>query len=111
MKIVGLMFLALVLVATPTAAQEHRWHGGGGNWNHGWHGQNDLGTNILGGIIGGAIGSWFIRPDPVVIIQPEPEILPWSGQWYAYCTRRYRSFDAQSGTYMGFDQRRHLCEP
>lgn len=29
--------------------------------------------------------------------------------WEAYCFSRYRSFDPISGTYLGYDGRRHLC--
>jgi hypothetical protein len=29
--------------------------------------------------------------------------------WIAYCFSRYRSFDPATGTYMGYDGRRHLC--
>ncbi len=29
--------------------------------------------------------------------------------WTSSCTRRYRSFDARSGTYLGFDGYRHYC--
>lgn len=29
--------------------------------------------------------------------------------WEAYCFSRYRSFDAISGTYLGYDGRRHYC--
>lgn len=29
--------------------------------------------------------------------------------WMAYCFSRYRSFDPVTGTYMGYDGRRHLC--
>ncbi|MBS0248505.1 MAG: BA14K family protein [Proteobacteria bacterium] len=31
------------------------------------------------------------------------------GDWLSYCFSRYRSFDPVSGTYMGYDGRRHLC--
>ncbi len=34
---------------------------------------------------------------------------PWSREWYRACAARYRSFDARSGTFMGYDQRRHFC--
>jgi hypothetical protein len=27
----------------------------------------------------------------------------------AYCSQRFRSYDPSSGTYMGFDGRRHSC--
>ena len=30
--------------------------------------------------------------------------------WEAYCFSRYRSFDPISGTYLGYDGRRHLCQ-
>jgi hypothetical protein len=28
---------------------------------------------------------------------------------HEYCTRRYRSYDPATGTFMGYDGRRHLC--
>lgn len=31
------------------------------------------------------------------------------GDWLSYCFSRYRSFDPASGTYMGYDGRRHPC--
>ncbi len=30
-------------------------------------------------------------------------------EWIAECARRYRSFDAGSGTYLGYDGYRHYC--
>jgi hypothetical protein len=29
--------------------------------------------------------------------------------WLEYCSSKYRSFDARSGTYMGYDGHRHVC--
>ena len=29
--------------------------------------------------------------------------------WVAACARRYRSFDPDSGTYLGYDGLRHYC--
>lgn len=40
-----------------------------------------------------------------ITVTPEP----WTPEWYRYCTERFRSFDPQSGTYMGFDGQRHFC--
>lgn len=34
---------------------------------------------------------------------------PWSPQWHNYCQTRYRSFDGRSGTFLGYDGRRHFC--
>lgn len=57
------------------------------------------------------------RPD---VAADDPEIVyyegskanaaePWSAEWYRDCSARYRSFDARSGTFMGFDGKRHFC--
>lgn len=34
---------------------------------------------------------------------------PWTPEWYRYCSSRYRSFDARTGTYRGYDGRSHFC--
>lgn len=34
---------------------------------------------------------------------------PWTPAWYDYCGNRYRTFDANSGTYVGYDGGRHFC--
>ncbi|WP_439272027.1 BA14K family protein [Pseudochrobactrum sp. HB0163] len=34
---------------------------------------------------------------------------PWTREWYNWCSRRYRSFNAQSGTYRGYDGQDHFC--
>lgn len=34
---------------------------------------------------------------------------PWSPGWYEYCRGKFRSFDAKSGTYLGYDGKRHFC--
>jgi hypothetical protein len=34
---------------------------------------------------------------------------PWTPEWYRYCEDRYRSFDARSGTFRGYDGRDHFC--
>ncbi len=31
---------------------------------------------------------------------------PWSPDWYDYCAQRYRSFNARTGYFMGYDGRR-----
>jgi hypothetical protein len=35
--------------------------------------------------------------------------MPSGGGGEAYCMRRYRSYDPESGTFLGFDGRRHPC--
>lgn len=34
---------------------------------------------------------------------------PWSPDWYAYCSQRYRSFDPHSGTFQPYHGPRRLC--
>ncbi|MEZ5839891.1 MAG: BA14K family protein [Hyphomicrobiales bacterium] len=34
---------------------------------------------------------------------------PWTREWFRSCKARYRSFDPDSGTYKGYDGRRHFC--
>lgn len=34
---------------------------------------------------------------------------PWSAEWKAYCSERYRTFDPRKGTYHGVDGRDHFC--
>jgi hypothetical protein len=35
---------------------------------------------------------------------------PWSGEWYRYCSDRYRSFNPSDGTFVGYDGVRRFCE-
>jgi BA14K-like protein len=51
-------------------------------------------------------------PPPPVVYEPAPVVYvpaPWTPEWYSYCARRYRSFDANSGTFIGPDGRPHTC--
>ncbi len=43
------------------------------------------------------------------VIRYTRQIEPWTNNWYAYCSDRYRSFNAQTGTYRGNDGRNHFC--
>ncbi len=85
------------------------------------------GDALLGGVAGFAVGTLFgsavsqpryYAPAPVyvappVVYQPVPVYYapaPWTPDWYAYCARKYQSFDPRSGTFLGFDGYRHVCE-
>lgn len=57
----------------------------------------------------------YVAP-PVVHYAPAPVGMPWAGGyppfsdgWLAYCSRRYRSFDPRTGTFLGYDGNRHYC--
>jgi hypothetical protein len=83
---------------------------------------------VFAGVAGFAVGTLFgsatarpryyapapiyVAPPPPVIYQPTPVYYApeaWSPEWYAYCARKYGSFDARSGTYLGYDGFRHMC--
>jgi len=68
-----------------------------------------------GAIIGGAIAN---SNNPRVIYRQRtaPRAIngggnyePWSQSWFRYCSNQYRSFNAATGTYRGYDGRDHFC--
>jgi hypothetical protein len=85
---------------------------------------------VVAGVAGFAVGTIFgnatARPryyaqGPVYVVRPPPPLYyeavpiyyapaPWTPEWYAYCARKYQSFDPRSGTFLGFDGFRHFCE-
>ena len=86
------------------------------------------GDAVFAGVAGFAVGTLFgnatarpryyapapvyVAPPPPVVYQPMPVYYapaPWTPDWYAYCARKYGSFDAASGTFLGFDGYRHMC--
>ncbi|MCP8893969.1 BA14K family protein [Shinella daejeonensis] len=52
------------------------------------------------------------RPEPRVVYRPvaAPSYEPWTRAWYDYCSSRYRSFNPDTGTFLGYDGRTHFCE-
>lgn len=97
--------------------------------------QADAGDALLGGVAGFAVGTIFGNataaprypryypgtvyvapappPPPVVVYQPQAVYYapaPWTPEWYSYCARKYDSFDPRSGTYLGYEGFRHMCQ-
>ena len=44
-----------------------------------------------------------------MIYRAAPSYEPWTRPWYDYCSQRYRSFNPDSGTFVGYDGREHFC--
>ncbi|WP_420406994.1 BA14K family protein [Hoeflea sp.] len=76
----------------------------------------------VGAIIGGAIAN--SHNNSRVIHRPAPaprnyrgqrinnaggSFEPWTKSWYRYCKKKYRSFNASTGTFRGYDGRDHFC--
>jgi hypothetical protein len=122
--------LGTVAASSPASARGPGGHGGGKHWaggghwggghwrGGGWGGRNYyrggayLGGLAAGAIIGGALAApygyyspYAYEPDydygPGVYAQPDQDD--------AYCAQRFRSYDPASGTYLGYDGRRHPC--
>ncbi|BAQ18158.1 hypothetical protein GL4_2724 [Methyloceanibacter caenitepidi] len=118
---------ALVAAAPAEAGRGHGnkgWRGGPGgpyvqnNYYgrpYGYRGGSNvsaLGAGLVGLAAGAVIGS-ALTPKTVYVTPParpvgyRPE--PWTEDWYAYCSSRYRSFNPRSGTFVGYDGYEHFC--
>ena len=124
--------LSAALAATTLTALAPAEAGGG------WHHHNNSGDVVAAGVLGlaaGALAAGALAPPyrpvydyydgPVYAAPPPPPVRryyvepraayyrgglePWSPEWYRYCGDRYRSFDPNSGTFVGYDGREHFC--
>lgn len=93
--------LAMTAGATPAYAQRGRGRGwGGGGRGRGWGGSGAgaaIGLGIGAAIVGGAIAA------------QEAERNAAAQNAVEYCMRRFRSYDPESGTYVGLDGLRRPC--
>ncbi len=101
--------------------QQVQWRGGRGGYYGGrgygyrggyYRGGRNDGAAVAAGVIGGlalgaAIAGAASAPPPPVYAQPGYGA---PGDWIAYCSQKYRSFDPASGTYLGYDGLRHPCQ-
>jgi len=96
------------------------WHGGGYRHRHG--GGGFIPGAIAGGIIGGVLASdgygYYGAPGPYYAPgyyddqyydDAAAGAPPEGDDAVAYCMQTYRSYDPQSGTYLGYDGVRHPC--
>ena len=47
----------------------------------------------------------------VITYQGSASLEPWTPGWREWCSNRYRSFNAQTGTFRGYDGFDHFCVP
>jgi hypothetical protein len=97
--------------AAPTNIETVRWRGRG--WGRG------VGAGIIGGaILGGMLAAPYYGHGPGPYYGPGPYAYEpgpyvygpgYGGDAVAYCMQRFRSYDPNSGTYVGFDGLRHSC--
>ena len=109
---------AASIVSTAEARHRHRHHNNGAGL---------AAAGIFGLAAGAMLGSAFSQPryyrsyEPVYVAPPPPRVYyepapvyyarpdPWTPAWYEECSRRYRSFDARTGYFFGFDGSYHFC--
>ena len=121
---------ALTLAAPAEAGRGHgygnpggyRGHGGRGYrghggryYGHGYGGGNAVAAGIIGLGVGALIGS-ALTPRTVYVAPPPPRYAPvaygpqpWSPDWYSYCYSRYRTFNPNTGNFVGYDGYEHFC--
>ena len=110
-----------------------RFSGGGGGYGGGYGGHHHhhrggggfIPGAVAGAVIGGAIASQGYYGEPGYYYGGAPAQTYYDDQYYddsatvaavpeggddaAYCIQRFRSYDPQSGTYLGSDGYRHPC--
>lgn len=130
---VGAMSLSITLASAAPAGnigasaalknelvQDVQWrrHGygpyrGGGRY-YGYRRGGAVAAGVIGGLaLGAALGAAAAAPPPPPAAYYEPDYAPdyaEGGDWLAYCSSKYRSFDPRSGTYLGYDGLRHPCQ-
>lgn len=91
------------------------WGYRGGYRGYGWRGYGYRGYGYrpwvgagIGLATGLAIGSALAAPR-YYYDEPYAYRAPVAGDAVAYCMQRFRSYDPASGTYLGYDGRRHPC--
>lgn len=102
-------------VSEAQAGSRHHWrHNRGHHRRHHRHyrrhrhGGDAAAAGIIGGIIGLGVGAAIAnQPPPPRRVYRHPR--PWTNAWYAYCSRKYRSFDPRSGTFQPYHGPRRLC--
>jgi hypothetical protein len=122
---------ATMVAALPAANAGDRYRYRHYHHSHHWHGDAAV-AGIAGLAAGALIGSALSRPAPPppyyddydappryvvrrdVVVRRAPAyyaggIEPWTRDWYEYCSDRYRSFNARTGTFTGYDGERHFC--
>lgn len=65
-------------------------------------------AGALIGLAAGAIASQAVGNRNTVVVD-DGYARPYSAEWYRQCDRKYRSFRASDGTYLGYDGVRHVC--
>ena len=103
--------------AAPSAVTTVQWRGRGGRggfrggWRGGWRGGRSWGPGpfFAGALLGGALFAPYYYDPYYYPYYPRRVYVRPYGDDVSYCMARFRSYDPASGTYLGYDGRRHPC--
>jgi hypothetical protein len=129
--------LGATTLATLPAANAGDWRWRNHHYHGSYHSGDAVAAGIAGLAVGALVGSALSQPAPPpydyyeydepryvvrrhVVVRPAPvreygrvayagAIEPWTRDWYEYCSDRYRTFDARTGTFTGYDGGQHFC--
>ena len=74
------------------------------------YGGGGVAAGLVGGLAAGAlIGGAIAAQQAPAYAAPAPVYAAPGGDAVSYCMQRFRSYDPQSGTYLGHDGLRHAC--
>lgn len=118
---------AVALAGDNNLVTDVQWRRGGWGYRGGWRGYGwrgygyrpwvGAGVGLATGLaIGGALAApYYYGPPAVYYDEPYYGAAPvyrapgGGGNAVAYCMQRFKSYDPASGTYLGYDGRRHPC--
>lgn len=82
----------------------HGYRGHRGYYGHRhYRGSRGAGVAVGAGLLGLGIGA-------AIASQQQPRYYGGGNpDWHAYCASKYRSYDARTGTFLGYDGYRHPC--
>ncbi len=88
-----------------------RWASGGRYWRHGWRGGYPYYGYGWGYGLGYGLGWGYGYPYYANSYYYDAPVVYSGGGGgdVAYCAQRFKSYDPRSGTYLGYDGRRHPC--
>jgi hypothetical protein len=89
------------------------WDNGWNNtWNNGWRESRGFWPGeVAAGVVGGAEGAaGAIASAPFRGYRNNDSYAYMDSNGSSYCAQRYRSYDPASGTYLGYDGQRHVCQ-
>ena len=134
--VLGAAVAATTFASMPAADAGDRWRHGRHHHHRGVDGGDLLAAGAIGLAVGALMGVASEPPayrtrvyddpypryaEPRRYRSYDPDVVyyngrgasygaePWTAEWYDYCRSRYRSFNARTGTFRGYDGRDHFC--